>query len=122
MKLGDIIDKIFELRQKKDDINAELKELNAEINDLEYQAICAMDDAGLDKTSTGSGSVSMKIEQYPNVTDLNSLVNWAFENGKPEILQRRVSKGVFKEYFEETGEYPDGIDTFEKKTLNYRRR
>lgn len=121
-KLGVVIDEIFALRLRKEQLNEELSEVNRQIGDLEFQAIETMEDAGLDKSSTGEGSVSLKIEQYPQVKDLNDLVNWAYENGRPDILQRRVTTTVFKEIYEETGAFPDGIDTYEKKTLNYRKK
>ncbi len=122
MKLGDIIDNIFALRNEKDELQSRISDINGQIDELQYKAVTMMQEEGLDKTSTSIGSVSLKIEQYPNVKDIGALVDWAYTNGKPEILQRRVSKTVFDEYFQETGEYPDGIDTYEKATLNYRRK
>lgn len=122
MKLGDIIDRIFELRKEKDELAAQVSDINVEIEELQYRATTMMQEEGIEKTSTENGSVSLKVEQYPNVKDLDALVNWAYQNGKPDILQRRISKSVFDEVFEATGEYPDGTDAYPKVSLNYRRK
>ena len=121
MKLGDIIDSIFMLRAEKEKLSTEVTEINKRIEQLEMMAIDTMEDVGVDKSATGLGSVSLKIDQYPQVKDMNALVNWAHENGRADILQRRVTTSVFAEVFADTGEYPDGVDTYERKTLNYRR-
>lgn len=122
MNLGELNDRLFELREKKDKLRSELSEVQAEIDKVEYQLIEKMEETGLDKISTDRGTASMKIEIYPSVADLNALVNWAYENNKPEIVQKRVSKKVFEEWFEQTGEFPEGIKTYERKKLNVRRK
>jgi hypothetical protein len=122
MKIGELVDQLFVKRSRKEELEEELKGVKAEIEKLEYDCIQAMKDEGVDKTSTGSGSVTLKVEQYPSVTDLEALVDWAHANGMAGILQRRVSKTVFDEYFEDTGEYPDGVDTYVKEKLNFRRK
>jgi hypothetical protein len=121
MNKGELSDKLFELRAQKDELNNQLSDINKEIDQVEYYLIQAMEEDGLDQLRSGKGLISKKVELYPQVEDLDGLVKWAYENGKPEILQRRVSKGVFDEIFQQSGEYPDGVKTYEKKTLNYRK-
>lgn len=119
--VGELIDELFRLRNEKDDINGQLKTINEQISSVEYSIITAMEEQGIQQTRTGAGSVSMKVEMYPQVEDLHELVAWAYHNGRADILQKRVASGVFKEIFEDTGMFPEGIKTYEKKTLNVRR-
>ena len=121
MNTGELANQLFELRARKDDLNSMLADVNKEIDQAEYSLIEAMEGDGLTQLRTDGGLISKKVELYPQVEELDSLVKWAYENNKPEILQRRVSKGVFDEWLDKTGEFPDGIKTYEKKTLNYRK-
>lgn len=119
--IGSLIDKLYELRIRKEELNSSLSELNKEIDSLEYDIIRKMEEAGVDKTSTGSATVTRKVELYPQVEDISALVEWAAANGRPEILQKRVSKSVFDEIFKEEGLYPDGVKTYNKESLLFRK-
>ena len=121
MQIGDLINRLYELRQEKDSIAASLSEMNKEIDSIEFEILKDMETSGLDKMSTPAGTVTRKVELYPQVEDLSSLVQWAAENGRPEILQKRVSKAVFDEIYKDTGEYPGGINTYNKETLSFRK-
>jgi hypothetical protein len=122
LNLGAKVDELYELRVKKDELNAQLTEINKQIDALEYQILQDMETAGVDSVKSNLATATMKVKLYPQVKDMEALVAWANENGKPEILQRRVSEGVFKDFYEETGAYPDGVDAFQKTTLNFRKR
>lgn len=121
MNLGSLINTLYDLRMRKEEFTKQLSELNQEIEALEFSIIKQMEDSGLDNVKATKGTAFRKVDLYPQVEDMAALVNWAAENGKPEILQRRVSSGVFKEIFDQTGEYPDGVKTYQKSVLNFRK-
>ncbi len=120
--LGQMIDDLYELKMQRDGVKESLKELEQRIDQLEFNVLKEMEKSGVDKTSTSKATASRKVELYPQVEDINALVTWAYENNRADILQRRVSKGVFDEIYTETSSYPDGINTYNKETLNFRKR
>jgi len=122
MNMGEKIDQLFDLRARKKELQTKLKDLNKEIQSLEYEIIENMEDTGLDKVSTDSGTVSMKVELYPSVDDQEAFIEWCYENGRPDMIQKRVSSRAFREYFEETGEFPEGVKAYDRKKLNIRRK
>lgn len=122
MNLGEKIDKLYELRGQKAEIQAQLKEVQADIDKLEWEIIENMQSVGIDKTATNKATVSVKAEMYPQVKDMNAFVEWCAKTGRAEMIQKRVSSGVFKEYFEQTGEYPDGVDTYNRIKLSFRKK
>jgi len=115
------LEKLRELKIAKDELKAREKEINAEIDQIEYELIENMEAMGVDQLRSTAGTASLKAEMYPSVENIHDLVNWAYENGVPEILQKRVSKSVFDEYYEKHGEFPDGISTYLKKSISFRK-
>lgn len=121
MNLGNLADKLFELYDKKSELDQQRKELQEEIDQLERELIAEMDAEDLPKISSKLGSFTRKTELYPQVQDMDAFVQFAVENGYTSMLQKRINRGPFQEYFEETGMYPDGVDAFIKDTLIRRR-
>ena len=123
MNVGEITDKLFELRQKKSTLAEQVKDTEAEIESLTYLAIEDMKELGLDKLTTASGTVSLKqSELYPTVKDKDAFIEWAVQNGKKEMLIVRANSAAFKEYFTEMGAYPEGTDGYYADKLNFKKK
>jgi len=121
MLLGDKIDLLYDLKLRQDEMKAKISELGKEIDSMEYSVLCDLEEMGLDQIKATKGTATKKVEMYPQIKDKQAFVNWIVDNGKVEMIQSRISSGVFKEYFEQTGAYPDGVDTFQKSTLTFRK-
>lgn len=115
-------DSLFDKREEIRELEAQKTTIQKEFDEIEYRMIEKMQDAGLSNAGISRCTFSLKQEAYPQVKDLVAFVKWAAENDKAEMLQKRVSAAVFKEYFESTNEMPDGIDTYDKLTLGMRKR
>lgn len=115
-------DALFEGREKIRQLEALKTEEQKRFDEIEYLMITKMEEAGLTGAGISRCTFSLKVEPYPQVKDMALFVKWAADNDKPEMIQKRVSSAVFREYFEQTNELPDGVDTYEKKTLGMRKR
>lgn len=115
-------DALFEGREKIRQLEALKTEEQKRFDEIEYLMITKMEEAGLTSAGISRCTFSLKVEPYPQVKDMALFVKWAADNDKPEMIQKRVSSAVFREYFEQTNELPDGVDTYEKKTLGMRKR
>lgn len=115
-------DALFEGREKIRQLEALKTEEQKRLDEIEYLMITKMEEAGLTSAGISRCTFSLKVEPYPQVKDMALFVKWAADNDKPEMIQKRVSSAVFREYFEQTNELPDGVDTYEKKTLGMRKR
>lgn len=96
--------------------------LQTEYDDQEYLLIQAMQEAGMTTCGISNCTASLKLEKYPKIDDMENFVQWCADNGQAGMLQKRVSKAVFDEFFNLNGEYPEGIDTYDKLTLGLRKR
>lgn len=122
MNIEERIDKLFELRENISALKQEESALQEEYDREEYALIEDMQAAGLSRGGTDRGTVSIKMEKYPQVVDMESFVNWCANNGRPDMIQKRVSTTSFKEYFEQKNEYPDGLDTYDRVKVSLRKR
>lgn len=122
MQIEERIKHLFSLRSAIADINIQKSELQRQYDEEEYLLIVDMQEAGLTKGGTDDGTVSIKVESYPKIEDMNAFVQWCADNGKAEMLQKRVSKAVFDEFYKNENEYPDGVDTYDKTVVSLRKR
>jgi hypothetical protein len=119
---GELIQEYSDLKKAKEALEEQVKDINNQMTAIEFKLIPAMEEQDIDKLSTNVGTVTLKVEMYPQVDDMTALIKWAYENDRPDILQKRVGSKAFKEYFEEENEYPDGISTYEKKGISFRKK
>lgn len=122
MNIESRIDKLFELRELIKDLNDQKSALQSDYDNEEYRLIEDMEAAGLSRGGTDRGTVSIKVDAYPQVSDMEAFVDWAATNGRADMIQKRVSSAVFREFVENTNEMPDGVDTYEKTVVSLRRK
>lgn len=122
MNIEELGTALFDGREKIRALEAEKTAVQKTFDEIEYVMITKLEEAGLTSAGIDQCTFSLKVEPYPQVKDMALFVKWAADNDKPEMLQKRVSSAVFKEYFEQSNEMPDGLDTYEKKTLGMRKR
>ena len=122
MTLEDRLTNLFNLREDLRAIDKQRAAVQEDFDRLEYEIIQEMGDLGLSNAGVEACTVSIKYEKYPKVDDMEAFVNWCSDNGRSDMIQKRVSKTAFDEYFSQSNEYPDGVETYDKVTLNMRRR
>jgi hypothetical protein len=122
VSLGTKIDKIFQLRFEKANLENQVKEINAQIDQLSWEAIGEMEKLGVDKVASNLGTATRKVDLYPRVEDKDSFVNWCTEHGRFDMATMSVNRAVFKQHFDESNDYPEGVDAYEKATLNFRKK
>lgn len=121
MTLGEKLRRIYELRDEKDELSEQVKEINKQIDELEWQVLQGMEENALDRMDCDRGSATRNVKLYPKIADKDEFLAYVFESGKTEMLVANVNQAAFRDHFETFNTYPDGVDAYEKATLNYRR-
>ena len=119
--LGKLVEQMFELRKEKEAIKQREREINKLLDELSMKAIQMMETQGIDSLRVPSGTVTRSVALYPSVADKQAFINFCVANDRPDLMVVSANRGTFKEYFEQYNEYPDGLDAYEKATLNFRR-
>jgi hypothetical protein len=116
---GTTVDKLVGLRNKKRDLEASIKSLEGQIEDLQSQLLEEMEAAGVDKFSGKLGTVSISTNVVANVEDWDALYPYIAKNKLWHLLQRRVSDPAYRELLDAGKKIP-GVQPFSKKRLNLR--
>ena len=121
-KYKNLVTELRNLKEQKEKKNEEIKAINSSITHVENMLMSELQTDGLDTIKvSGIGTVYITTTDYPQVTDMDSFVKWCAENNRADMIQKRVSSTAFKQYVEEFNEYPDGVDSYVKETVNLRR-
>ncbi len=117
--IGKTIDKVFALRKKKADLESAMKDVEGQIAILDSELMEAMEQTGLQKTSTKSGTASISTSTVAQVEDWDALLAYIYKNKFGHLLQRRVSDPAWRELVEQGKKVP-GTTGFIKKRIAYR--
>jgi hypothetical protein len=119
LTLGQKIDAMFDLREKKRALEAQVKELDGQYADLESQLMEDMASQGTDKLSGTKASVSITTTVAAQVEDWDSFLAYVYKMKYGHLLQRRVSDPAYRELLEQGKKVP-GVQPFSKNRLNLR--
>lgn len=117
--IGSTIDEIWELREKKKDLEAKAAVIETEIKAMEEKLMERMENDGVDKCTGKKATVSISSSIVGNVTDWDTLWAYVYKNKAGHLLQKRLSDASVRELFELKGKVP-GVEPFTKKRLNVR--
>lgn len=122
--LETFIEQMYDFREQKRALEAELKAINTAAREVEVAFIEAMKDAGISKCSVeGLATCSIKEQEVATLKDHAALVEWIAEapQERASILQKRVSANAFKDFAasELSGEVP-GIELTVLTKVNMR--
>lgn len=116
---GVAVDQLIKLREKKRDLEASVKSLEGQIEDMQSQLLEQMEASGTDKLSGKLGTASISTSVVANVEDWDALYPYIAKNKLWHLLQRRVSDPAYRELLD-AGKKVPGVQPFNKKRLNLR--
>lgn len=119
--LGASVDHMWSLREKKRELEAQVKELDGQIADVESQLMEDMQAQGLDKMAGTLATVSISTSTVAQVEDWDEFWKYIYKNKFGHLLQRRVSDPAYRELLE-AGKKVPGVTPFNKAKLNLRSR
>ena len=107
--IGKLTDRLFDLKEKKADTNAVLKELNEDIRQVEVELLDEMHKQGLYKAGGLRGGVYISRQVVPKVVNWDEFYDYVLEHEYLHMLERRVSRKAYQEQYEDGQDVP-GID------------
>lgn len=117
--IGDLIDKAFALRERKKEIEAQLAEIDGQIEGVQEQLMEKLEGQGISQSRGARASCSITKSVTGNVTDWDALWPWIAKNKFFHLVQRRLSDPSYRELLE-SGKKVPGVEPFTKKRLNLR--
>lgn len=121
MNIAELASKRDELREKKRELEAEVKKVNTLLEGNEQELIEAMQAVGIDKTQVGKLSLSISTQSLPAIDDWEAFHRYILDTGYLHLLHRRVSSGAYQEAVELEGAALPGTNTVTKTRINMRK-
>ena len=134
-KLGDNIDRLYEIKGKKVELTKQLRELESEEVSLEQAVLEQLEDIGLSSAKSDTASATISSSIHPQVDDWDAVYNHIageilrikdeqeFQqmlSGIFCLLERRVSATIFRDALQ-IGEKIPGINPYTKTKLSLRK-
>lgn len=116
VSIGDLIDRMWTVREKKRGLDEKIKELDKELAMLDADIQDRLGQEGLDAGRGKKASVSVNEEVVANITDFEALCKYVKRTGYFHLFHRRISNPAFREL---AAKKPvPGLEAFTKKKLN----
>lgn len=118
-ELNAMIDRLYQVRERKRAMARELKDVEAEYRELEDLCVERLDDAGLLRAGTGSANMSLTEEVVPSADPENweNIRRWCIENDCQQMLPAKLNAGPYRE-FREMGLKVPWVDDHVKRKVS----
>lgn len=117
--VGAMMDRLFQIRSQKRELEEEIKALNEEWEGIEARLLMQMDEQGSTRVANTQGTAILSETLVPQVEDWESFIHWARDNDALHMIQRRVSSPAYREIIE-SGQSVPGLSPFTKRSVNLR--
>lgn len=118
--IGPKIDALYELRERKRALEAELKDVNGRIDELDAELQDEMAFQGVTMSRGTRASVSLTESTVPQIEDWDEVMKYAKEYDAFYLFERRVSATPWRE-LHESGQTVPGTKPFVRKKLSVRK-
>jgi hypothetical protein len=99
-ELGQGIDSLYALRERRLDIEKQVKEMKQQEYELRNQILMALGESGLAKASGQLATASIRVSTIPVVEDWDSVYKYVAENDRFDLLQKRLSTVAWRDLAE----------------------
>lgn len=119
--IGPSVDHLVALREQKRELEAKIKNIEAEYSAIEGALMSQLDEQGITKASGGKATASISVSVVGNLVDPAKFHAYLKKSGNFHLLQQRLSAPACRELFESKGDKAiPGVEPFVKKSLNLR--
>lgn len=120
-KLGEIVDEMFDLREQKRKLDAEVAQISALYAEKETLLMARLEDEKTDKAAGKKATVSITTSIVGDVEDWSAVEAFVKKTGNFQLFQRRIADAAYRELLESLkGKPVPGIKEFHKKRVNLR--
>jgi len=120
-KIGQMIDRLFELREKKRNLKEKEKEIQKEFEQVQSELLEIMQLEGLSLARGEKATASVKVRVLAHPVNFEEFVKWAVQKKRFDMLFKRVNSAPVAEMLEKENKLPPGVETYTEAVLNLRK-
>ena len=125
MTVDQVIEAYLKYRNKKEALEAEIKDQVKELKDkmakLEAWIKTKADAEGVTSFKTAHGTAFVTTNDYANVADWDAVLAFIKENDAYDMLEKRVSKNAVRGYIDQQKAVPSGVNYGTRIDVNVRK-
>lgn len=118
MPVGEMIDRLWSVREDIRALEAQAKVLEEEYDALEERVKHALDEQKLDAGRGDKATASIIEAEVPKLQDWDRFVTWVRRTGNYQLFERRVAVNAWREVCAKTKRVPSGTVPFVKRKLS----
>lgn len=118
--VGSLIDSVYELKERLRELEAEKKELNAQLATLEADLLATLDAQGVTLCRGRRASASISESVVPNAADWEEIYEYIRNEDALYLMERRLAVRAWRELYE-GGTLIPGTEPFTKRSINTRK-
>lgn len=119
-KLGAMVDELYKIKLKKDELSKKLDALSEDYNEVQEELLEAMKAEGVDKVGGKSATISLSSAMVPTVKDWDKVYAYIMKHKAFDLLQRRLSTEAWRERLDVVP--VPGVETFKKTNVSLRKK
>lgn len=125
INVDDVIKKYVSLRDQRSVLKKEYERNDEALKDqqerIEKWLLAKQQSLGVTQFKSAHGIAYQVPKTLYTCVDWGTFHNWIIENRRPDLLEKRILQGGMKEFREETGTIPPGLNSFSKIEVNIRK-
>lgn len=116
--IGEIIDTMYRLREKKKEVDSASRQIGNKIEELKAQLIQICDDQKSEGARGRVATANLSRSVVPVAKDWHLANQFILRHKELSLLQKRLSPPRYREILEERPKGIPGIESFENVTVN----
>ena len=120
MNIGQSIDALYNLREQKRELNAQIKSIDEEYAQIESALIQMLQEQEMATGKSKLASATISTSIVPNVDDWEAFYEFIVASNQPFLLERRPSVTAYRDLLQ-AGEEVPGVSPFTKTSLSLRK-
>jgi hypothetical protein len=120
MKLGEMIDRMYEIKLEKAELNKLVQALTDESDKIQAEVLARLQEEEMDSAKSKRASATVSKSIVPSVTDWDAFGNYIISTGDLFLLEKRPSVTAYRDLLQ-AGESIPGVEPFTKVTLALRK-
>ncbi len=125
ISIDQLVEMYRKLREKKSEIDQEYKARLTKVREkqevIENAILKFFNETGLESAKTPHGTAYVSTVMNARVADRDTFFEFVRRNDAWDMLESRANKTAVREYIEEAGETPPGVDTAQIRKINIRK-
>ena len=120
MNIGECIDRLFEIRNAKGELNRAKRALDDEKDEIEAHLLGKMKELGVESTKSKIASATISKSIVPHVDDWDAFYEYIVYTNSPFLLERRPSVTAYRDLLQ-AGEVIPGVSPFTEVSISLRK-